>query len=160
MKVTENMSRFVYGREVSTGAHSIPWVSPVVVGRVFLAIIFMISGVAKFLDWPANVAAMESQAGIIGMSWLLAVAGIVEIMGGLSILTGTFARVGALALFLFLIPVTALFHDFWSFSGAERQLQMAMFLKNLSIMGGLLLVVGFGAGRASIDQKIHGDAKS
>lgn len=155
MKVTDSVSRFVFGRDVSSGVHTIPWVSPVVVGRVLLGAIFVFAGIAKFLDWSGNLAYMEAEAGIVGMSWLLAIAAVVEIVGGLSIITGTLARLGAVILVLFLIPTTALFHDFWSFSGPERQLQMVMLLKNLSIMGGLLLLVGFGAGKASVDEKIH-----
>jgi len=160
MRVTESMSRFVFGREVSTGAHAIPWVSPVVLGRVLLAGIFVFFGLAKFLDWQGYVAFTEAQTGIVGMSWLVALVGLVEIVGGLSILTGTLARVGALALLAVLVPTTLLFHDFWEFSGAERQAQLSHFLKNLSILGGLLLVVGFGAGKASVDQKLHTNGKS
>ena len=97
---------------------------------------------------------METQTGIVGMSWLLAVAAVVEIVGGLSILTGTFARLGALSLIAFLVVTTFLFHDFWTLSGPARDLQITMFLKNLSILGGLLLVLGFGAGGASVDKKL------
>jgi putative oxidoreductase len=66
---------------------------------------------------------------------------VVEILGGLSIILGLWIRAGAAALFLFLIPATLIFHTDFS-----QQTQMIMFLKNLSIMGGLLLVVAFGSG--------------
>ncbi|HYT56152.1 MAG TPA: DoxX family protein, partial [Verrucomicrobiae bacterium] len=53
------------------------------------------------------------------------------------------ARWGALLLFLYLIPVTLIFHNFWAYSGIEMQTQLVNFLKNLSIMGGLLLVAAY-----------------
>ena len=56
-----------------------------------------------------------------------------------------------MALFLFLIPTTLLFHNFWAYSGADQANQMQHFLKNLAIMGGLLAIVGFGAGPLSCD---------
>ncbi|MCS7271144.1 MAG: DoxX family protein, partial [Gemmataceae bacterium] len=56
-------------------------------------------------------------------------------------------------LIVFLIPATVIFHNFWAFEGQEQQMQMIMFLKNLAILGGLLLVVGFGAGAYSLDNR-------
>jgi putative oxidoreductase len=55
---------------------------------------------------------------------------------------------GALALICFLIPASLIFHNFWAFTGAEQRMQMINFLKNLAIMGGLLLVVLRGTGHA------------
>ena len=72
--------------------------------------------------------------------------------GGLSVLTGFKARWGALALVLFLVPVTAIFHNFWTLQGMEQQMQMIHFMKNLAIMGGLLSIVARGAGLASVDE--------
>jgi putative oxidoreductase len=70
----------------------------------------------------------------------------VELLGGLSILTGLKARWGALALFLFLISTTLIFHREFS-----DQIQVIMFMKNLAIMGGLLLLVSHGPGKISMD---------
>jgi putative oxidoreductase len=154
MSAATTMSRLAFGREADTGAHVVPWVSPVLIGRIFLATIFMITGVGKFLNWSGNLAYLEAETPLTGAPILIGIAAVIEIVAGLSILTGTLARIGALVLFGYLAVVTYFFHDFWLLSGAERQLQMIMFLKNLSIMGGLLLLVGFGPGRASLDTKL------
>ncbi|HUS66357.1 MAG TPA: DoxX family protein, partial [Kofleriaceae bacterium] len=119
-----------------------------------LASIFILSGVMKLIDTGGTVAHMEAQ-GIPYAHPLAILAGLVEIAGGLSVLTGFATRLGALALFLYLIPTTLVFHDFWNLSGAERVPQMANFMKNLAIMGGLLVVAAFGPGRYSIDAKMH-----
>ena len=58
----------------------------------------------------------------------------------------------ATVLFLFLIPTTLLFHDFWSYTGSQAAMQKIQFMKNLAIMGGMLYVMAFGAGSLSIDR--------
>ena len=74
--------------------------------------------------------------------WLFLPAAILlELGGGVAILTGYGARIGAAALIVFLIPTTLIFHPFWQASGMERTVQMINFMKNLAIMGGLLIVV-------------------
>jgi putative oxidoreductase len=82
---------------------------------------------------------------------LLPLAGIVEIGGGLAILLGAQARTAAMLLFLYLIPATFVFHNFWGQTGMEYVNQMHHFLKNLAIMGGLALIVGLGPGFPSVD---------
>lgn len=108
-------------------------------GRVLLSVIFLLSGLGKIIDWDGNAQAMASQ-GMPLIPLLLIGAIITELVGGLSVLLGWKARWGALLLFLYLIPTTLIFHNFWAFTGAEMQTQLVNFLKNLSIMGGLLLV--------------------
>jgi putative oxidoreductase len=58
-------------------------------------------------------------------------------------------------LFLYLIPTTLLFHNFWALQGIERQDNMAHFLKNLAIMGGLLVLAANGAGAHSVDARAN-----
>ena len=82
---------------------------------------------------------------------LLPAAAVLELAGGLSLLLGFRARLGALALVLFLVPTTLIFHNFWAYQGPEAQNQMIHFMKNLALMGGLLVVVGLGAGPCSFD---------
>ena len=111
------------------------------VGRILLASIFVISGLAKIADWTGNSAYMAAQ-GMQLVPFFLAAAILVEIIGGLAIILNYKTRAIALLLFLYLIAVTLIFHDFWSVTGTERQTQMVHFLKNLSIMGGLLILAG------------------
>jgi putative oxidoreductase len=119
-------------------------------GRLLLTMIFLLSGVMKFVDWGSTAGYMEAKG--LPLVWLLLpIAALVEIAGGLMVLAGCYARLGALLLLLFLIPTTIIFHNFWAFAGAEQQNEMQHFMKNLTIMGGLLLVMGLGAGPLSFD---------
>jgi putative oxidoreductase len=111
-------------------------------GRVLLSLIFVLSGISKIMDWPETVQFMQTQ-GLPMVPLLLGAAIVVEILGGLSVLIGWHARWGAWLLFLYLIPVTLILHNFWAFTGAEQQMQLVNFLKNLAIMGGLLLVAAY-----------------
>jgi len=77
---------------------------------------------------------------------------VLEIGGSLSLILGFRAKLGAVALLFFLIPATLIFHNFWAFEGAERQGQMINFMKNVAMIGGLLLVLAFGPGRLSFDE--------
>lgn len=70
---------------------------------------------------------------------LLLFATLFELCGGLSILLGYREKLGAILLILFLIPATVLMHQFWFVEGAMRELQLTHFLKNLAILGGLIL---------------------
>lgn len=144
--------RFAFGRLDRT-VHVAPLARTELVGRIFLGAIFVLSGVMKLADFEGALGHMQAQ-GIPYAAPLLAVAAIVEIAGGLSIMTGFLTRLGAFALFLFLIPVTLLFHDFWNLAGQERVAQSAHFMKNLAIMGGLLVLMAHGAARHAIDHKI------
>ena len=76
----------------------------------------------------------------------IALAAVVELACGLAILTGFKTRIVAWVLFLYLIPVTFFFHNFWAAQGQEQQTQMINFLKNAAIMGGLLVLAVNGAG--------------
>ncbi|MDQ2948595.1 MAG: DoxX family protein [Acidobacteriota bacterium] len=109
-----------------------------IIGRILLALIFLISGFGKIAHWAGNESMMAAK-GIPLAAVALAIAVVFEIVGGLSLFTGYFARWGALALFLYLIPVSLTIHNFWAVPEAERQNQMIHFLKNVSIMGGLLV---------------------
>jgi putative oxidoreductase len=109
-------------------------------GRVLLGLIFVMSGMTKITGFEATQQQMAAQGMPLTAVFLVG-AIIVEVLGGLSVILGLWARAGATALFLFLIPATLIFHTDFS-----QQTQMIMFLKNLSIMGGLLLVMAFGSG--------------
>lgn len=134
--------------------HLVPRPSTALIGRLLIAAIFFVSGLAKVTDTSGTIAHME-EAGIPAASLLVWFAAIAELAGAVSIATGFLTRLGAIALVLFLIPATLLFHDFWNYSGAERLPQMVNFLKNLAIGGGLGLLIAHGPGRYSLDQKLR-----
>lgn len=119
-------------------------------GRILLAGIFTIAGIAKLVD-PIGSAAHMTAHGIPYASDLVYVAGVGELLGAFALLTGFLTRLGALGLMLYLIPVTLLFHNFWMYSGDEQVMQMSNFMKNVGLMGGLALIVAYGAGRFSLD---------
>ena len=83
---------------------------------------------------------------------LLAGAIAFEILGGLSLLLGLYGRVGAVALIVYLIPTTLIFHNFWAADAAQQQNQMIHFMKNVAIMGGLFMVAALGTDGFSIDR--------
>ena len=142
-------------------------------GRICLSLIFIASGVYTLLNWQSSEQALVGALcdwlslalGVewaqklceLGLSWsffLLAASVICEIVGGLLVFLGLGVRLGALLLLLFMIPATVLFQHFWTFQGPERELQMVMFLKNLSIIGGLLGLLAYdkGAKRSKVSK--------
>lgn len=123
------------------------------VGRLILAAIFLISGLGKIGNWGGTAGYMAAK-GMPLVSLFLLGAIVIEVLGGASIVLGLKARLGALALIVFLIPVTLIFHNFWAFEGQAMQQQVIQFLKNLSILGGLLFVAVYGAGPVSIDSRL------
>ena len=122
------------------------------VGRILLALIFLISGYHKVGGF-SNVATAMAGKGIPFPEVALAVTIFIEIGGGLMLIAGWKARWAAAVLFLWLIPVTALFHNFWAVEAAQYQNQFNHFLKNLCIMGGMLYIMAFGAGPFSVDNR-------
>lgn len=126
--------------------------------RILISQMFLISGIQKILD-PAGTADQMASRGMFWIPLFLWAAVAVELGGGLSVLLGAKARFGALALFLFLIPVTLTFHNFWTYPPEEQRTQMLFLIHNVALMGGLLLIVSRGAGPFSVDtgKDGHGD---
>jgi putative oxidoreductase len=133
---------------------SVPRSGTALVARIFLSAIFITSGFAKLTDPAATIGYMNS-VGIPNADTLVYVAGAAELLGGLSLLFGFLARLGALGLFLFLIPTQLYFNAFWNMEGADAKMRMIQFFKDLAIMGGLLMVFAQGPGRYSIDAKLR-----
>lgn len=128
------------------------------IGRILLSCIFLVSAYAKLAEWNGSVQMMQAK-GLPFATTLLVLAVAIEGLGGLAILTGFYARAGAWALFLYLIPVTIVFHSFWDVGPAQQNMQLVSFLKNLSIMGGLALLATYGPGRLSLGREryLYGD---
>ena len=136
-------------RELS---RSWPWMRYFVpVGRVFLALIFIVSGLENFSSGTIRYAASQ---GVPLASVLVPLAGVLALIGGLSVAVGFWTRIGALLLVVFLVPVTLTMHAFWGVADPMmHQMQQINFLKNLSMLGAALLVAYFGAGPISVDAR-------
>ena len=123
----------------------------VVLGRFFFALIFLLAGANHFNKQTIGYAASQ---GVPLASIAVPLSGVVAIAGGLSILLGYRAKLGAWLIVLFLIPVSLMMHKFWTVTDPMMaQLQMVMFMKNVSMLGGALLVSQFGAGPFSLDAR-------
>jgi len=109
-------------------------------GRVLLSLIFILSALGKLADLNGTGAFMRA-AGMPMVWFFLPAAIVLELGGGLAILSGYGARLGVVALIVFLIPATLIFHPFWQVTGVERIGQLTNFMKNVAIIGGLLIVV-------------------
>lgn len=126
-----------------------------VVGRILFSLIFVISGFHKLMTFSAT-ASMMAGMGVPNNEIMLVIAILFELGGGLLVLLGWYTRFGAFLLFLFMIPVTFVFHSFWNDEGAQMLNNIYHFLKNLSMMGATLYLMSFGAGKISIDGLFRG----
>jgi putative oxidoreductase len=119
--------------------------------RFFFALIFLTAG-ANHFSKPAIGYAVP--AGVPLASIAVPLSGVLAIAGGLSILLGYRAKLGGWLLVLFLVPVTLMMHKFWLVQDPMMsQIQMILFMKNVSILGGALLISQFGAGPFSLDAR-------
>lgn len=132
----------------------------VTIGRILFVLIFVFSGASKLFDIASTTAAISSKVvipaalatyttqleAISGMptAQMLAIAvGILEVVGGLLIALNFGARFFSVLLILFVCAATYYFHNFWDMTGIERTNNMIQALKNLSLIGGLLIVAGY-----------------
>jgi putative oxidoreductase len=122
------------------------------VGRILYSLIFILSVPTHFSARGVEYAA---SMGVPLPNVLVPISGILALLGGLSVLLGYKTKLGAWLLVLFLIPVTFWMHRFWDVADAQvAQAQMAHFMKNVSLVGGALLLAYFGAGPLSIDARV------
>jgi putative oxidoreductase len=121
------------------------------IGRVLLVAIFVMSGIGKIMD-PANTTAYMTAAGMPMASMFLVLAILAELGGSISVLLGYKTRWGALLLIVFTIPATLIFH-----THLGDKIQMIMFMKNISMLGGLTLLLAGGPGAWSLDAKRSAD---
>jgi putative oxidoreductase len=123
----------------------------VLLGRVLFSIIFINSGFHHFSKSAVDYANSQN---VPMADILVPFSGILAILGGISIVLGYKARIGAWLIIAFLIPVTIMMHGFWHFNDpAEQQVQISMFLKNTSMLGAAFLIAWFGAGPLSFDER-------
>ena len=116
------------------------------IARTFLSVIFLRSGLVKIFGFAGTQEYMTTQGIPMELTGVLLIGAIIlEIAGGVSVLLGYQARWGAIALLIFLVPATLIFH-----TNFADNIQVIQFLKNLAIMGGLLMVVTYGSGPLSV----------
>ena len=120
------------------------------VGRVLIALIFLTSAYEKIIGFDATAAAMASK-GMPMPQVLLVCAIALELIGSTLLVAGWYARWAALALIVFLIPATLYFHNYWAYPPEQVRNQRNHFMKNVTILGALILVMGMGAGPLSVD---------
>ena len=119
-------------------------------GRVALGAIFVESASRQLMTVGTFAASLASRG--VPLPMLLAVVGVaVELVGGILIVSGFRTRVAAPPIILFMIVATVISHRYWELADAARRGQEIHFFKNLSIVGGLLLLFVSGPGRFSID---------
>jgi len=136
-----------------SAAHATASVNPliVVVGRLLFSLLFLMAALGHFSHQTIAYAASQ---GVPLASVAVPLSGVLALAGGLSILLGYRARLGAWLVVLFLVPVTLMMHKFWTIGDPMMaQMQQIMFLKNVSMLGGALLISQFGAGPLSLDSR-------
>ena len=125
---------------------------PVVIARILLALMFVLAGFGKLTGLEGTAGYIASR-GLPAPMLLAVAAGVVELVAGVLIIIGWQARWAALALAAFTLVATFIFHNFWAVPEAQQMTQQLMFMKNISVVGGLLFVFAFGAGALSLDAR-------
>lgn len=121
----------------------------VLLGRILFAFIFVMAGPNHFSSQSIAYAASK---GVPLASIAVPLSGIIALLGGLSIVLGYRAKIGAWLIVLFLVAVTPMMHKFWAASDPMlHQIQMAMFMKNVAMLGGAILISQLGSGSWSLD---------
>lgn len=134
-----------------TESRSVPNGAVIFLGRFLFAATFVISSFGHFSAKTIGYAASQ---GVPLAQVAVPASGLLALAGGLSILLGYRAKIGAWMIVLFLVPVTFMMHRFWGLSDPQAaQMQMINFMKNMSMLGGALLITQFGAGPASLDSR-------
>ncbi|MFV7770938.1 DoxX family protein [Shewanella marisflavi] len=113
----------------------------IIVGRIMLALYFLVPGIMKFVSWDMHVALMERHQMVL-IPLLLASAGISQIVAGICLILNRYTSVIASLLAMMVLLINVTLHDFWHFEGLEAAHEMQNFIKNLGIFAGLLVLAG------------------
>jgi putative oxidoreductase len=123
----------------------------VLLGRILFSLIFLNT---VFNHFSSQTIAYAASQGVPMASIAVPLMGVIAILGGLSIVLGYRAKIGAWLIVLFLVCITPKMHAFWTVTDPMMHvMQMVMFMKNLSMLGGALLITQFGAGPWSLDSR-------
>ena len=115
------------------------------IGRILFSLIFIASGLSKIGDWDKTISYMESH-NMVFTPFFLIMAILLKVIGGLSIITSYKSKIGVILLLTFMLPATFIFHNFWALpiktelQIATQQIEMVSFLKNITIIGALVLI--------------------
>ena len=121
-----------------------------VTGRILIALIFVLSGLEKLTGF-GGVTAYIASKGVPFPELAAALTIALEVGGGIALILGWNVRIVGTLFFLWLIPTTLVFHAFWAVDAAQAQNQMSHFLKNVSIMGAMAMLLAFGPGAFSVE---------
>lgn len=120
------------------------------VGRILLALMFVLAGAAKISGFAGTVGYMAAHG--VPMPNVLAVLAVaLELGGGLALVFGLYTRWAALALGLFTLLVSFIFHPFWAVPADQVMVTNLLFMKNISVTGGMFVLAAFGGGAFSLD---------
>jgi putative oxidoreductase len=122
------------------------------VGRILLALMFVLAGFSKIGGFAGTVGYMQSK-GVPAAAVLAVLTIVLELGGGLALMVGWCTRWVALAIGLFTIVVTFMFHNYWAMPEAMQMTNQLMFMKNISVAGGMFVLAAFGAGAYSLDAR-------
>ena len=114
-------------------------------GRIMLALIFILAGVGKIMDPAGNMGYMQSMGVPSILLWPTIA---LEVLGGLAVAVGFKTRYAAIALAIFSVATAVIFHRNFA-----DQMQMILFLKNIAMAGGLLLLAAGGRTAFSMDNR-------
>jgi putative oxidoreductase len=123
------------------------------IARILLAILFLTSGWAKLTGYSGTVDYM-TQIGVPVPAVATVVAIAIEFLGSIALILGIWTRPLAVLFVLFTLATAFLGHHFWTMDGAERYANSIHFYKNLSTIGGFLLLYVTGAGKYSVDARL------
>ncbi len=121
-------------------------------GRLLLGGFFLFFGLMKFASLGGTAGYIASVGLPMPMAGAVFAAAL-ETLGGLALLLGWQARIAALALAVFTLVASVIFHAFWAVPADQAFVQQLMFTKNLALTGGLLMLVALGAGPVSLDAR-------
>ena len=113
-----------------------------IIGRSLIGLYFLLPGIMKFAAWDMHIALMEKH-GMIFVPVLLVLAGVIQIGASISILANRFVAPAAFVLALMVVAINVNLHDFWNYTGMEGAHEMQNFIKNLGILGGLLVLAAY-----------------
>lgn len=127
------------------------------VGRVLLALVFVVSGLSKIGAFTGTAASIASK-GLPLPELVTVVVILIEVIGGLSVWAGWKTAPAALVLAAFTLAAALLYHAFWKFPAPASTAQFNAFLDHISMIGGMLILAAAGPGALSVDARRLGSS--